>query len=316
MTSILLVIDVFSGHLYHDVELFVGLFSRYYLQNQTLTPEKINFYLFLDNDAPVGNQNFNPARILGIDCPFFAKGRHDWIGVLCNLLFNIPSENIHLISKIGDRKYDFIVDREKIDHMGVNTATAPYIKSFPCHEWSGLISPDKADGRFSILYLSRQNTARKDHGSAWPRALDEESHEWLCGMVEKYNGTIVDDMGSLSPLEQIKICRKHDTIISVYGNELTSAMWMQPQCRVFQIFPSKFEALDVNGGSYHCLCLCMQHHYTQIDCEVSSQTTLGVSPESRPEYNSPILWPHTYILSENNKKLLSCHFHLLSSVYG
>ena len=93
-------------------------------------------------------------------------------------------------------------------------------------------------------------------------------------------------------------------------------MWMQPQCRVFQIFPSKFEALDVNGGSYHCLCLCMQHHYTQIDCEVSSQTTLGVSPESRPEYNSPILWPHTYILSENNKKLLSCHFHLLSSVYG
>lgn len=305
MTSILLVINVFSGHLYHDVELFVGLFNRYYLQNQTLTPEKINFYLFVDNDVAVKR-----------DCPFFAKGRHDWIGALCNLLFNIPSENIHLISKIGDRKYDFIVDREKIDHMGVNTATAPYIKSFPCHEWSELISPDKADGRFSILYLSRQNTARKDHGSAWPRALDEESHEWLCGMVEKYNGTIVDDMGSLSPLEQIKICRKHDTIISIYGNELTGAMWMQPQCRVFQIFPSKFEALDVTGGCYHCFCLCMQHHYTQIDCEVSSQTTLGVSPESRPEYNSPILWPHTYILSENNKKLLSCHFHLLSSVYG
>ena len=306
MTSILLVIDFYSGHLTHDVESFVGLFSRYYLQNQTLTPEKINFYLFLDNDAPVGNQNFNPARILGIDCPFFAKGRHDWIGVLCNLLFNIPSENIHLISKIGDRKYDFIVDREKINHLGVNSPAAPFIKFFPCHEWSKLISPDEAGSRFSILYLSRQNTARR---------LDEKSHEWLCGMVEKYNGTIVDDMGSLSPLEQIKICRKHDTIIGIHGNALTGVMWMRPRCRVFEIFPSKFRALDP-GECYHCFCLCMQHDYTQIDCEVSSQTTLGASPESRPDDCTPILWPHTYILSESNKKLLSCHFHLLSSVYG
>jgi len=295
MTSILLVTDVYSGHLFHDVELFVGLFSRYYLQNQTLTPEKINFYIFLDDNVVVKRA-----------WPLFAKGRHDWIGVLCNLLFNIPSENIHLISKIGDRKYDFIVDREKIDHMSVNAPVAPYIKSFPCYKWSESISPDKSGGQFSILYLNRQSTARR---------LDEKSHEWLCGIVEKYNGTIINDMGSLSPLEQIKIFRKHDTIISIYGNALTGVMWMQPQCRVFEIFPSKFRALDVTAGCYHCFCLCMQHHYTQIDCKVSSQTTLGVSPESRGDI-SPIAWPHTYILSENNKKLLSCHFHLLSSVYG
>ena len=106
MTSILLVIDVFSRHLYHDVELFVGLFSRYYLQNQTLTPEKINFYLFLDNDVAVKRS-----------WPLFAENRHDWIRTMCSLLFNIPSENTHLISKIGDRKYDFIVDREKINHL-------------------------------------------------------------------------------------------------------------------------------------------------------------------------------------------------------
>jgi len=295
MTSILLVIDFYSGHLTHDVESFVGLFSRYYLQNQTLTPEKINFYIFLDDNV-VAKRHW----------PLFAKDRHDWIGVLCNLLFNIPSENIHLISKIGDRKYDFIVDREKINHLGVNSPAAPFIKFFPCHEWSKLISPDEAGSRFSILYLSRQNTARR---------LDEKSHEWLCGMVEKYNGTIVDDMGSLSPLEQIKICRKHDTIIGIHGNALTGVMWMRPRCRVFEIFPSKFRALDP-GECYHCFCLCMQHDYTQIDCEVSSQTTLGASPESRPDDCTPILWPHTYILSESNKKLLSCHFHLLSSVYG
>ena len=114
-----------------------------------------------------------------------------------------------------------------------------------------------------MLYVCRQNTKRK---------LSNVSHNTISEIVKNYNGTIIDDLGKYSIKKQIEIFQEHNVVIGVHGNNLTGIMWMNPGSFVFEILPftKKNQVYD-----YHCMSLCMQHNYTQINCSTKNEWSIN-----------------------------------------
>jgi capsular polysaccharide biosynthesis protein len=144
-----------------------------------------------------------------------------------------------------------LIDRNKIDSP-INKVFASSIHSFPCQLWCDRIHHSTIGKKIKILYAVRTNT----------RKLDNTSHSMLCSILKKYDSTICD-MGTLPIEKQIETFRNHNVVIGVHGNNLSGIMWMKPESFVFEILPLRFKNTVYD---YHCMSLCMKHHYTQIDC--------------------------------------------------
>ena len=239
-----IILDTFSGHLFHDIELYIVLFEKTWRSSN-------NKIFFID----LGSKNkFKDERI--------SKINH----YLCNKLFN--SDEYKIVKNYKSEDYDIVIDRKKLNHRKLNKAFAASISKFPYISWSErfVSLPNKT---FKILYVSRQKTTRK---------LTFKSHNFIVNMIRKYRGTVCEDLGIYSLEEQIKIFRNHTCVIGVHGNNLTGVMWMNPNSHVFEILPYKEKDKVYD---YHCLSLCMRHHYTQINCQGSIRGNIDLTSESK-----------------------------------
>jgi hypothetical protein len=222
--NIAILLDQFSGHLFHDVELFIVLFEK-----------KIEISR-LDFITTTKKNNFHSPTIIERN------------QILCKKLFGIP---FTIVSE--HHEYDMILDRFKLDARNINKAFATSICRFPTIQWANSFGPERKIDGLKILYSSRQSTTRK---------LTEDSHLFIMDLVKKMNGTICNDLTNIGIEEQIELFRNHNCVIGVHGNNLTGVMWMNPSCHVFEILP--FHAKNI-VYDYHCMSLCMKHHYTQIN---------------------------------------------------
>ena len=220
-------IDSYSGHLFHDVELFIVLYEK------TRKISRLDF--------------INLKQIGLFYSPIIIKRNQ----ILCKKLFDISFTIIG--TEYRETDYDIILDRFKLDTRNINKAFATSICHFPTIQWVQSLSHNTCSNGLKVLYSSRQNTNRK---------LTEESHWFITELVKKLNGTICNDLTNIEIEEQIELFRNHNCVIGVHGNNLTGIMWMNPSCHVFEILPFQAKSIVYD---YHCMSLCMKHNYTQIN---------------------------------------------------
>jgi hypothetical protein len=225
--KVAILLDTFSGHLFHDVELFIVLYQK-----------NIPYISRIDFINLFPESKFHHSSIMNIN------------SILIKKLFN-TSFNIITDFKIED--YDIVIDRFKLDDRNINKAFASCITSFPAFQWAKSLSSNKSSNALKILYTSRQNTSRK---------LADDAHLFIMNLVSSYNGTVCEELEKYSIEEQIELFRTHNCIIGVHGNNLTGMMWMNPQSHVFEILPFNVKNYVYD---YHCMALCMKHYYTQIN---------------------------------------------------
>lgn len=230
--DIIIVLDEFSGHLFHDIELYIIAFEK--LKN--LNCECNNVYFL----KPYKSYN---EKIIDTK----------WNNILCLKLFN---KNYIIIEKNNILDKSIIIDRNFVDTRNINKAFSASIYNFPTNLWSECFNINKSnDKKYKILYPIRNTKLR---------SLDEYSHKKLCSIIKKYDeDATICDVGTLSFTEQIEIFRNHNIIIGIHGNNLSGIMWAKPQSFIFEILPIK---LKDSIYDYHCMSLCMKHNYTQIDC--------------------------------------------------
>tara|TARA_A100001015_G_scaffold299361_1_gene383329 strand:- start:1427 stop:2254 length:828 start_codon:yes stop_codon:yes gene_type:complete len=270
--EIAIFLDKYSGHLFHDVELYIICYDLIVksLNSDLLSLKASNIYFI--NKPDMLHEKFN--RNVNIN------------SYLCKKLFNCKNFKIISFKDFNPIKYDIIVDRFQQPKKGINKAFANYILGFPNNYWYNSLKLSKPSiDTFKILYTSRQNTGRK---------LTDKSHNILCELIKKYNGTIINDLGEYSIEEQIKIFQSHNCVIGVHGNNLTGIMWMCPKSYIFEILPFKVKN---SVYDYHCMSLCMNHQYTQINCQGNSHN--GV-----------------FNFNEDDINYMKHTFHMLYSIYN
>uniref|UniRef100_A0A6C0D0I5 Glycosyltransferase 61 catalytic domain-containing protein n=1 Tax=viral metagenome TaxID=1070528 RepID=A0A6C0D0I5_9ZZZZ len=226
-------LDQYSGHLFHDVEIFIFLYKK------LVSHEKD---IHLDFITATSHNTFQIPHIVERN------------QVLCKKLFDISFHVVVTKSNNLNQEYDMVIDRFKVDTRDINKFFATSILDFPEIRWANALSPTIPPSSLKILYATRQNSSY--------RKLTDDSHSFLTDLVLKYNGTICNDLTNYSIEDQIELYRSHNCVIGVHGNNLTGIMWMKPQSHVFEILPfhCKFHVYD-----YHCMSLCMKHQYTQLN---------------------------------------------------
>ena len=234
-------LDKFSGHLFHDIELFIVLFEKIINNFEKKSTE----IYFIKRE----NNKFMKA---------IKKNK-----LLLKRLFD--QDNISIINNIKNYNFDLIIDRYKLDHKNINKAFATSIENFPTNIWANKIS--NVTQSKTILYATRQNTRRR---------LNNISHNLISRLVKINKGTICD-LGRLSLENQIKLFRQHKIVIGVHGNNLSGIMWMKPGSHVFEIIPpeEKHKVYD-----YHCMSLCMKHNYNQVSCSGSLNSEMYIAPKN------------------------------------
>jgi len=237
MFKIAIFLDKFSGHLFHDIELFIVAFEKL-VNNYGWKSSLIHFIT-----NKIKNKFFD-ENIININ------------NYLCEKLFDSEIKIVDII-EYNPEDYQIIINRKKLNST-INKAFACSIINFPRLLWKNKILQDFSTPDKTILYSIRQNTTRK---------LTNNSHKFICSVVNKYEGTICD-LGKKTISEQIELCRRHRCIIGVHGNNLSGIMWMAPHSYVFEILPykDKHKVYD-----YHCMSLCMHQNYTQIDCDYTKK---------------------------------------------
>ena len=235
-----IVLDRYSGHLFHDVELLMVAFAWAFAAGAAGPPCTVDFI------AGYGHNARDPGAAAQ---------------TLVSKLFGCDGSRVAASGEAT--AYDVWVERSRLDRCSINKAFAVVVRRFPNVAWSERFGtrPTAPGARSRILYVGRQNTGR---------LLSERSHQWLHDLVTRYDGTYVADMGELSLEDQMKVFRAHDVVIGVHGNNLVGVMWMMPGAHVFEILPLGIKKLVYD---YHCLALSMRHQYTQIDC-------VGTVPET------------------------------------
>jgi hypothetical protein len=246
-TNLAIIIDKFSGHLFHDLELYIVAFN---LIKEILNKEIHIFFIKTD----CSSQRFFEPNKYGIN------------KTICKKIFN--TELISTVCADIDHpfpnKYDILIDRKKLKTHNINKAFASSIINFPSYEWALNIGPiEKKTTGFNIIYSNRQKTNRK---------LSEDSENYLKELIFKYNGSIFDP-GEFTIEKQIEIFRNADCVIGLHGNNLSGIMWMKPHSFVFEILPYNKKNIVYD---YHCMSLCMKHNYTQIDCFNGKDTLTGI----------------------------------------
>jgi len=225
--NVVIVLDKYSGHLFHDIELYIVAFER-------LHGKSCNIYFLKSPD-------YNRKTI-----------HKQWNTILCSKLFN---SDMKIIDTMGSLKPHLIIDRKSLDKKNINKAFATSIYNFPTKLWTNCF-PSSIVKKIKILYAVRYNTSR---------SLDEKSYKELCSLIHKYDDSAtICDVGKLPFEKQIETFRNHNVLIGCHGNNLSGLMWMNPESFVFEILPTKFKNKVFD---YHCMSLCMKHNYTQIDCQ-------------------------------------------------
>ena len=254
--DIVIVLDWYSGHLFHDLEMYIVAFEK-------LKNHECNNIYFLKPYA-----DYDESKI-----------RTNWSNILCLKLFN--KSNFYLINDLRSLKNPLVVDRNTVDTRNINKAFPASIRAFPTKSWSDCFNNDSTPKNFNILYAFRNST----------RYLDDESHTKLLSIISKYDESYtMADMGTLSCQDQIDTFRKHNVVIGVHGNNLSGLMWMRPESFVFEILPLE---LKDSVYDYHCMALCMKHNYTQVDCNhsgLNSVYTLTENSLRAIDYNLKLIY--------------------------
>ena len=242
--KILINIDKFSGHLFHDIELYISLF---YKINNLNNSDINSIYFYKD-------ENIKNTK-------FYTNNSHKINNFICNKLFGCDFKHLETIDK---EHFDLIINRNQENNKKINKAFSDYIINFPTDDWIHKISNHIPDKNFKILYASRQNTSR---------CLSDKSHNNIKNIVSYYKGTTIDDFSNYTIEEQINIFRQHNCLIGVHGNNLSGIMWMNKKSHIYEILPykEKYKVYD-----YHCMSLCMKSYYTQIDCQGDLNSKMNI----------------------------------------
>ena len=233
--NVVIVLDKFSGHLFHDIELYIVAFKK-------LNGKSCNIYFLKSKD-------YNKKTI-----------HKHWNTILCSKLFN---SDMKIIDNMDSLNPHIIIDRKTLDKKSINKAFATSIYHFPTKLWANCFPSSTIGKKIKILYAVRYNTSR---------SLDEKSYNELCSIIHKYDAfATICDMGKLTFEKQIETFRNHNVLIGCHGNNLSGIMWMNPESFVFEILPIKFK---IKVYDYHCMSLCMKHNYTQIDCEAEELNSI------------------------------------------
>lgn len=240
MKHIAIFLDKYSGHLFHDLELYIVAFERL-VSKFGWTKSQIFFINEADNKTKFFKESI---KIINIK--------------LCERLFD--SNKFFILDEKDFKPSEFclVIKRSNQDKKNINKAFATSILDFPTIMWQNRICLDKirlksGSPELRILYSTRQSCNRR---------LSDSSHKYICELVKKYNGTILD-AGSVSITDQINMFREHNCLIGVHGNNLSGIMWMKSNSHIFEILPFEMKSVVYD---FHCLSLCMKSNYTQINC--------------------------------------------------
>lgn len=241
MKKIGIVIDRFTCHLFHDVELYICCLGEM----------KKNGYSTDEYEVCYVKNQFMREKVFPENQKWLHKRLFD-----CDLKVYDPSKVT----------IDKVIERAKINHRNINKGSADYVYNFPLDVWCNKLSIPTNDklGKLKILYSARQNSQRQ---------LTPQAHNLICEIVSSTGGTIVDDFSKVSLEEQIEIFKSHNCLIGVHGNNLTGLMWMKPGSYVFEILPA---ALKNQAYDYHVLSDTTNKRYHQIDCQSNSGRVNGV----------------------------------------
>ena len=142
MLKIAIFLDRFSGHLFHDIELFIVAFEKM-VNNYGWTSSLIHF---IKNDK-IKNKFFE-ENIININ------------NYLCEKLFDSKEIKIVDIIDYETEDYQIIINRKKLKNS-INKTFICSIINFPKLLWKNKILQDFSTPDKTILYSIRQNTTRK-----------------------------------------------------------------------------------------------------------------------------------------------------------
>lgn len=231
-------LDCFSGHLFHEIELLMLLFSKCHTHD----------IVTLDYVHDTTDTERRAATTSSISK--FQKNINN-VKYLCNKLFNVDIN----VTRDSNHTYDVYIRRADLNQFEIGKAFAEVIISFPASEWHARITSNKkATG--GLLYAARQNTSRK---------LTDKHDQMIRELVTEYRGTIIDDFSKYTLAEQVDIFSDHTCVLGVHGNNLSGVMWMHPGSVVLELLRTKFDKHSVYD--YQAMSWCMRHRYTQMLCD-------------------------------------------------
>ena len=126
--NILIYLDNFSGHLFHDIEIIQVLFYHY-------KDSIINLYLHKKKEINLKN----------------------YYKIIDLIKINAKIKIIEQVDNSID--FDIIIDRNILQHGKINKPIKNYITKFPFEKWQNNISSKTCTK--NILYATRQNTKRR-----------------------------------------------------------------------------------------------------------------------------------------------------------
>ena len=268
-------IDSLSGHLFHEIELLMILFSRCYDQEVTQVA-------YVHDTYDVERRKATPYSIRQFKSP----GNISCINTICNRLFGVKNITIETDIKSKCTHY---VRRADLNQRDIGKAFAENILNFPSKEWYERLTGGKTPSS-GLLYAARQNK---------PRRLTNEHDLKLRELVKQYDGTIIDDFSKHTLSQQIDIFSDHTCLMGVHGNNLTGCMWMSPESVVLELLRSNFDKHRVYD--FQAMSWCMKHHYSQFICH-------GIDVE---EWRTIRPWTYT----DDTFNLLRRNLHLWNQLY-
>ncbi len=242
---------MYTGHLFHDVEMYIICLSEIKYQNVEV--------VFVRNK---GRNNYAPKNSEGMPES----------GKVCTWLFKKLFNEIKYVET--PKECDKLISRKNLKMnsdkvKGINKAFANNIFNFPIDLWQKKLNLpnliNTGNNPLKILYSCRQNTNS--------RRLDDESHKKLCLIIKKYGGTIVESFDKISLENQIKIFNNHNCLIGVHGNNLTGLMWMPSRSHIFEILPYQHRNYAYD---YWALSNIMKNNYQQIDAHTKHTKVNGL----------------------------------------
>ena len=232
-------LDCFSGHLFHEIELLMLLFSECHSSDVVMID-----YVHDTTDTE------RRAATSGSLSKF--RNNISNVKYLCGKLFNIDDITI---TNGKNHTYDVYIRRADLNQREIGKAFAEIITTFPADEWYDRLTSSKKHTR-GLLYAARQNTNRR---------LTDRHDKMMRELVDEYQGTIVEDLSKHTLAQQIDIFSDHTCVLGVHGNNLSGVMWMKPESVVMEMLRTKFDKHSVYD--YQALSWCMKHRYTQMLCD-------------------------------------------------
>jgi hypothetical protein len=227
------------AHYFHFVEYLIGLISILSSANLPATPSLILFPQQDDTTEKKIGWRDEPGLNGHIITSMFPNAvyiTHDhWVKQFAN------SPITRVFNRIA------IADRDSAHHDPLNQqwnkmlARIVEIMAGKKNEWfqireTALRSMDIRESvpsqKMIVTYMTRATDGHRkltdEQEEAFKKALNGLGHPYEIH---------VENMGRLSPKEQIALIRKTDILVSIHGNGLTHAIWMRPGTTLIELFP-------------------------------------------------------------------------------